>query len=268
MQAFRAWPLGFLCSACFCLWNIAATAAELPSEFVAETLATNLDAVTAFASARDGRIFIAEQTGRLLICQDGRLQAEPVLKLPVADYWERGLIGLALAPDFPQTAHVFVLYVKEKPFVRHVLSRFILDGDSIAPESERVLFEGDDQSNLGGSQPAGHQGGPLRFGADGKLYVALGEQTAGAPSQRLDTLQGKILRLNPDGSIPEDNPFFTKTTGKYRAIYALGVRNSFGLAAQPGTGRMFFTDVGGSAFEEVNELIAGANYGWPLAEGF
>jgi glucose/arabinose dehydrogenase len=242
-------------------------AVELPPGFVAETLATNLDAATAIASAPDGRIFVAEQTGRLLAWKDGRLLDKPVIELPVADYWERGLIGLALAPDFPRPAHMYVLSVKETPFVHHVLSRFTVSRDSIIPETERVLFEGDDQANLGGSQPAGHQGGPLCFGADGKLYVALGEQTAGAPSQKLDTLQGKILRLNPDGSIPEDNPFSTKAEGKYRAIYALGVRNSFGLAAQPGTSRMFFTDVGGSAFEEVNELLAGANYGWPLAEG-
>jgi glucose/arabinose dehydrogenase len=151
--------------------------------------------------------------------------------------------------------------------VHHVLSRFTVNGDVADPASERVMLEGDDQAKLGGFQPGGHQGGPLRFGPDGKLYVGLGEQTAGEPSQRLDTLQGKILRFNADGSIPEDNPFFTQTTGKYRAIWAYGIRNPFGLAVQSETGRMFFTDVGGSAFEEVNELARGANYGWPNAEG-
>jgi hypothetical protein len=108
----------------------------------------------------------------------------------------------------------------------------------------------------------------VRFGPDGKLYVGLGEQTAGAPSQKLDSLLGKILRLNPDGTIPEDNPFYTQTTGKYRAIWAYGIRNPFGLAVQPETGRMFCTDVGGSAFEEVNEIVRGGNYGWPESEGY
>jgi glucose/arabinose dehydrogenase len=248
-------------------WHFRAEAIELPAGFIAETLATNLNAATAFVPVPDGRILIAAQTGELLVWKDGGLLDRPALTLPVTDYWERGLIGITLAPDFPRTPHLFVLYVAGHPFVRHVLSRFIIQGDIADPASEVVLLEGDDQARLGGVQPGGHQGGPLRFGPDGKLFVSMGEQTAGEPAQRLDTLQGKILRVNADGSIPPDNPFFTKAGGKYRAIYAYGVRNAFGLAVQPETRRMFFTDVGGSAFEEVNELTAGANYGWPLAEG-
>src|SRR5262249_51808910 len=152
---------------------------------------------------------------------------------------------------------VYVLYVTDRPFVHHVLSRFTVEGDAVISASEKILFEGDDQSKLGGSQPAGHQGGPLCFGPDGKLYVGLGEQTAGEPSQKLDTLQGKILRLDPDGAIPPDNPFFATASGKYRSIWAYGIRNPFGLALQRETGRMFFTDVGNSSFEEVNELVRG-----------
>ena len=250
--------------------QISAFAIELPAGFVAETVATNLNAATAIASAPDGRIFIADQTGPLRVWKDGRVLDTPALTLHVTDYWERGLIGVTLDPDFPRAPHLFLLYVAGQPFVHHVLSRFIIQGDVIDPASEKVLLEGDDQAKLGGNVPAGHQGGALRFGPDGKLYVSIGEQTAGEPSQKLDTLQGKILRLNRDGSLPEDNPFLGQTTGKYRAIYARGVRNSFGLAAQPRAdgGRMFFTDVGGSSFEEVNELKPGANYGWPRAEGF
>jgi glucose/arabinose dehydrogenase len=244
-----------------------APAIELPPGFVVETLATNLNAATAIAPAPDGRIFIAEQTGRLLVWKDGTILKRPALELHVTDYWERGLIGASLHPDFPRTLHLFVLYVTDRPFVHHVLSRFTLNGDVVERGSEQILFEGDDQSKLGGTVPAGHQGGPLCFGRDGKLYVGLGEQTAGEPAQRLNTLQGKILRLNPDGTIPEDNPF-RAASGKFAAIFARGVRNPFGLALQPETGRMFFTDVGGSAFEEVNELAPAANYGWPRVEGY
>ena len=243
-------------------------AVEVPHGFETEFLATNLNAVTAIAPSQDGRIFIADQTGKLLVWRNGSVLEQPVLTLHVTDYWERGLIGLALHPEFPRVPQIFVLYVTDRPFVHHVLSRFALKGDAADLASEQVLFEGDDQGKLGGTIPAGHQGGPLRFGPDGRIYVGIGEQTAGEPSQRLNTLQGKILRLNTDGSIPSDNPFFTSAAGKYRAIYAYGIRNPFGLAIQPETRRIFFTDVGGSAFEEVNELIAGANYGWPLAEGF
>jgi glucose/arabinose dehydrogenase len=244
-------------------------AVELPPGFVADIIATNLNAATACVPLPDGRVFITDQTGRVLVWKSDRLLKQPALTLHVSDFWERGLIGMTLDPAFPRPPHAFVLYVTDRPTIHHVISRFTVIGDVFDSSSEKILLEGDDQAKLGGSVPAGHQGGPLRFGPDGKLYVSLGEQTAGEPAQRLDTLQGKILRLNPDGTIPEDNPFVARTRGKYRSIYALGVRNSFGLAVQPKAGgRVFFTDVGGSAFEEINELKAGGNYGWPSAEGF
>ncbi len=245
-------------------------AVDLPSGFVAETLATDLNAATALAAAPGGRIFIADQTGQVLVWKAGGLLPSPALTLKVTDYWERGLIGMTLHPAFPNPPHLFLVHVTDRPFVHHVLSRFTMDGDLADPASELILLEGDDQSLLGGSVPAGHQGGLLRFGNDGRLLLSIGEQTAGEPSQKLDTLLGKILRLNPDGSIPDDNPFVTRAQGKYRSILAYGVRNSFGIGVQSREdgGRVFFTDVGGSAFEEINELKAGANYGWPRAEGF
>jgi glucose/arabinose dehydrogenase len=163
-------------------------AIEVPPGFAATTLATNLNTATAIAPAPDGRIFIAEQTGRLLVWKNGHLLAKPALELRVTDFWERGLIRLTLAPDFPHTPHLYVLYVTDRPFVHHVLSRFTMNGDTVDPATEVILLEGDDQAKLGGFQPAGHQGGPVRFGGDGKLYIGLGEQTASEPSQRLDTL--------------------------------------------------------------------------------
>jgi glucose/arabinose dehydrogenase len=111
----------------------------------------------------------------------------------------------------------------------------------------------------------GHQGGAIHFGPDGRLYIAIGEQTTETPAQDLDSLRGKILRINPDGSIPADNPFFSKTTGKYRAIWTIGNRNPFCFAFQSETGKMFINDVGG-AKEEINEGKPGANYGWPVVE--
>src|SRR5262249_41027017 len=153
--------------------------------------------------------------------------------------WERGLIGVTLDPDFPRNGFVYVCYVAAEPYPHHRVSRFTARGDFAAPGSERILFEGDDQRKLGGKVPAGHQGGAIHFGADGKLYVAIGDQTAGEPSQRLDTLQGKLLRLNPDGSTPGDNPFVDLARGKYRAVWATGLRNPFTFAVQPETGRIF-----------------------------
>src|SRR5207248_204471 len=116
--------------------------------------------------------------------------------LEVDSFWERGLIGVALDPDFPRNGHVYVCYVAPKSYPHHRVSRFTARGDVAVPGSEVVLLRGDDQRKLGGAIPAGHQGGGLHFGKGGKLYVAIGEQTAGAPSQRLDTFQGKLLRIN------------------------------------------------------------------------
>lgn len=245
----------------------ASRAAELPAGFIQETLADRLNAATAIAAAPDGRIFIAEQTGLLRLWKDGRLLPVSTLDLSqrVDTYWERGLIGVTLHPDFPRTPHLFILYVAKSPFPHHVVSRFVLNGD--VAESERVLLEGDDQTTIGGKLVGAHQGGPLRFGADGTLYLAIGEQTARQPAQSLASLQGKVLRINADGSIPNDNPFAGQTDGTYRSIWAIGLRNPFGLAVQPKTGRIFVTDEGEASFEEVNEILPGANYGWPEAEG-
>jgi putative heme-binding domain-containing protein len=235
---------------------------SLPQGFVAQLLADGLTGCTAMDVAVDGRVFVCEQTGGLRIVKDGKLLAEPFAKLNVTSTWERGLIGVALDPDFPRTPHVYVCYVSGAPYPHHVVSRLSADGDRAVSGSEVVLYEGDDQSQLGGDKPDGHQGGAMHFGRDGKLYVAIGDQTAGAPAQRLDSLLGKILRLNPDGSIPTDNPFFGEARGKYRAIWALGLRNPFTFAVQQRTGRMFINDVGGRS-EEINEGAAGANFGWP-----
>jgi putative heme-binding domain-containing protein len=237
----------------------------LPEGFKVEVVATGITGATALEAAHDGRLFVCEQTGTLRVIKDGKLLAEPFVKLAVDATWERGLIGVTVAPDFPKTPHVFVCYVAAKPYPHHVVSRLVAAGDVAEPGSETILLEGDDQTKLGGTVPAGHQGGAIHFGKDGKLYIAIGDQTAGTPAQRLDTFQGKLLRISSDGSIPDDNPFQKQTTGKYRAIWALGLRNPFAFAVEAGTGRIFIDDVGGIN-EEINEGVAGANYGWPTVE--
>jgi glucose/arabinose dehydrogenase len=238
------------------------------SEGFSHTLvASGVTGATAMEVAPDGRVFVCEQTGALRVIKGGRLLAEPFLRLSVDDAWERGLLGVAFDPDFAHNQYVYLCYVLPQPYPHHRISRFTADGDIAAAGSEVVLLEGDDQNRLGGTVPAGHQGGAIHFGLDGKLYVSIGEQTAQTPSQDLGSLLGKILRLNPDGSIPEDNPFFHVAKGKYRAIWARGLRNPFTFAVQPGTGRMLINDVGQDRWEEVNEGFAGANYGWPITEG-
>src|SRR5262249_36498820 len=129
------------------------------------------------------------------------------------------------------------------------------------PGSETVLLELDDLS------AGNHNGGAIHFGVDGKLYIGVGENAKGANAQTLANLLGKLLRINSDGSIPADNPFYTSASGRNPAIWALGFRNPFTFAVQPGSGRIFINDVGNASWEEIDELVRGANYGWPNCEG-
>ncbi len=238
---------------------------KVPTGFEVRTIAVGLSAATAIEVTRDGRVLICEQTGALRVIKDGRLLDAPFVTLPVDSHWERGLIGVTVDPDFPSVPHVYVCYVAKEPYPHHRVSRFTAAGDVAVVGSEQILLAGDDQRTLGGKIPGGHQGGALHFDRDGKLYIAIGEQTAETPAQRLDTFQGKILRINRDGSIPDDNPFIDQTNGKYRAIWALGLRNPFTFAVRPATGELFINDVGGK-YEEIDRGVAGANYGWPAIE--
>lgn len=237
--------------------------------FEETVIVEDINAATTFTILPDGRVLYAEQTGYVRVVVGDALLPEPALDISgrLDTYWERGLVGLTHAPDFPLSPYLYVVYVAKEPYTHHVISRFTLEGNRVDKQSELVLLRGDDQSKISGRVPAGHQGGPIRFGPDGKLYVGIGEQLNGMASQSLTTIQGKILRINPDGSIPEDNPFYRQTFGKYRTIYAYGIRNPWGMDFESITGRLFESDVGQSSFEEINEIKSGHNYGWPLAEG-
>lgn len=238
---------------------------EVPDGFRVQTIATGLSGATALKALDDGRILVCQQIGTLQVIKNDRLLEEPMLTLSVDNHWERGLIGVTVHPEFPSKPWLYVCYVSPDPYPHHRISRFEVRGDRAIADSEQILLRGDDQSKMGGNVPAGHQGGALHFGADGMLYVGIGEQTAGAPSQKLDTFLGKILRITDDGSIPDDNPFVDQTSGKYRAIWARGCRNPFTFAIRPNDGTMLINDVGGK-FEEINPGVAGANYGWPNVE--
>jgi uncharacterized repeat protein (TIGR03806 family) len=240
-------------------------AAKLADGFAETLIADKLTGATAMDIAPDGRIFICEQTGALRVVKDDALLPTPFATLTVDSSWERGLLGVAFDPQFARNGYVYVCTIAPEPYPHHRILRLTAWGDVAVPGSEVILLEGDDQRQLGGSVQNGHQGGAIHFGPDDKLYIAIGDQTAGQPAQEMHSFQGKMLRINPDGSIPEDNPFFKTAQGKYRAIWALGLRNPFTFAFQPGTGRMYINDVGG-ANEEINEGAAGANYGWPTAE--
>jgi glucose/arabinose dehydrogenase len=238
---------------------------ELPDGFEVETVVTGLTGAVAMETLPDGRILVCEQTGALRVVRDGQLLDQPFVTLPVDVEWERGLIGVTVDPEFDKFPYIYVCYVAKDPYPHHVVSRFLADGDVAKPSSEEILLRGDDQRKLGGNVPAGHQGGAIHFGGDGCLYVAIGEQTAKQPAQELNTFQGKLLRIHRDGTIPDDNPFCDRTSGKYAAIWAYGLRNPFTFAFDPDGDDLLINDVGGR-FEEINRGAAGANYGWPTVE--
>ena len=237
-------------------------AAAIPSGFTETQIATGLASPTAMAFAPDGRIFVCLQGGQVRVIKDGVLLAQPFLTVSVDSGGERGLLGIAFDPSFASNQYVYVYYTTTSPSTHNRISRFTAGGDVAIAGSETVILELD---NL--SLATNHNGGALHFGIDGKLYAAVGDNANGANAQTLTNLFGKMLRINADGTIPEDNPFVSQTAGRNRAIWALGLRNPFTFAFQPGTPRMFINDVGQNTYEEINDGIVAANYGWPATEG-
>ena len=233
------------------------------SSFTVATVISGLSSPTAMALAPDGRVFICEQGGSLRVVKGNSLLAKPFLTVPVDSTDERGLIGVALDPGFATNGFVYVHYTATKPTAHNRVSRFTTAEDQAVPGSELALLELDTLSAA-----PNHNGGALHFGPDGTLYLGVGENGNGSNAQILSNLKGKLLRMNPDGTVPIDNPLLAKTTGKNQLIWAYGLRNPFTFAFQPGTRRLFINDVGENLWEEVNVGLPGANYGWPTTEGF
>ena len=239
-----------------------AAAATLPTGFTESQVASGLASPTAMQFAPDGRLFVCEQGGRLRVIKDGALLPTPFVTLTVNASGERGLLGVAFDPAFAANHFVYVYYTATTPTVHNRISRFTANGDVAQPGSEVVILELDNLSSA-----TNHNGGALAFGPDGKLYAAVGENANSANAQTLANLLGKMLRLNSDGTIPTDNPFFGTATGRNRAIWALGLRNPFTFAFNPNGPEMFINDVGQNTWEEIDDGQAGANYGWPETEG-
>lgn len=181
---------------------------------------------------------------------------------------DAGLEDLTLDPDFVQNGHYYVFYAQSVDgSMRDRVSRFTATADwkGTVAGSEFVVWQDDPDSN-----PA-HHGASLAFGPDGKLYISTGEHGVASNSQSLTNYRGKVLRVNADGTIPSDNPFVDGPGGNKDEIWAYGLRNPFRFSFDPVTGRLYLGDVGGNdhstAYEEVNLIVRGANYGWPLCEG-
>jgi glucose/arabinose dehydrogenase len=252
------------------LYSVSPTsAATVPQGFTDSTLVFGIPNGTAMQFAPDGRLFVAQQNGTLRVVKNGQLLEAPFLSVSVDSQGERGLLGLAFDPDFVNNGYLYIYYTATSPTLHNRVSRVQANPNNpdVARRNngtliEDVLLDIDDLTSA-----TNHNGGAMHFGPDGKLYIAVGDNATSSNSQTLANLKGKMLRINSDGSIPSDNPFYNQATGNNRAIWALGLRNPYTFSFNRNTGRMFINDVGQNTWEEINDGAAGANYGWPTTEG-
>ncbi len=235
------------------------------TKFRVENVATGLEVPWAFAWLPNGDMLLTERPGRVRIIEGGQLKVEPVyIVLDVEPSGESGLMDISVHPNFAKNGFLYIAYAyrgdgKQVKIVRYKYT----DNKFTEP---KIVIE---------NVPAApnHAGTRARFGPDAKLYITTGDATKWDLAQDMTSLAGKTLRLNDDGSVPDDNPFVSQK-GTRSEIWSLGHRNAQGLAWQPGTGLMFQTEHGPSQFEgrgggadEVNIVEAGKNYGWPTIWG-
>lgn len=221
----------------------------------AQTVAADLEIPWAAEFAPDGRLFFTERAGRVRVLRDGRIDPQPWATIPVAHAGEGGLLGLALAPDFGRLGFVYLYhtYRDGNGLWNRVIRLVDRDRRGVL---DKVIID-----RIPGAIV--HDGGRIKFGPDGKLYITTGDARQPTQAQDRTSLGGKILRLNPDGSIPNDNPFAGSP------VYSFGHRNPQGLAWHPDTKTMYASEHGPTGEmglccrDKVNVIEAGKNYGWP-----
>lgn len=236
-----------------------ATAAVVHApDFVVETVATELHDPTCMAFAPDGRLFVTERHGTLRVIENGLPADPPFATIAVYSESENGLLSVAIDPDF-ETNHYVYVFATISNSEQQVLR--LRDDNGVGVEQTIIKQHLPTIGNF-------HSGGGLKFGPDGKLYFSVGDNQNPDLAQDMNSLAGKVCRINKDGATPADNPFHTGT-GAPRSIYALGFRSPFRFCFAP-DGRLFVMDVGSNGDqrqEEINLVHAGDNCGWPTAEG-
>lgn len=221
------------------------TEASVDFEYETEIIAEELQAPWEMVIMPDGNFLITEREGRILLLAEG----EVLDIVDVQASGEGGLLGMTLSPNFTEDNLIYLYYTySEDGRIYNRVSQFTFNGESL--ENETIIVD-----QIPGSEF--HNGGRIKFGPDEKLYITTGDAQAENLSQDMNSLAGKILRVNSDGSIPSDNPFPNSL------IFALGLRNTQGLAWHPVTGDLFASDHGPQSRDEINLIEPGGNYGWP-----
>jgi glucose/arabinose dehydrogenase len=266
-----------------------------PQGFALQSVASGFDTPVAAQFSPDGRILVAQKNGEVKIVKNGQVLPQPFYTVAnVNNYGDRGLLGLALDPNFATNHYVYLLFtydnnpaVPDAPKTGRLL-RVTASGDVAQAGSEQVLLgsvAGTPSQSSCQDYPVNtdcipadglsHAPGTVTFGPDGKLYLTIGDAASydevdplALRAQNLDSLAGKILRLNPNGTAPADNPFYTGNPDDVRSkVYASGMRNSFRMSVRPSDGLVVAGEVGWTNWEEVNAVPSGANLGWPCYEG-
>ena len=222
------------------------------------TIASGLDHPWGIAELPDGRLLVTEREGRMrLIGTDGRM-SDPIAGVPeVYASGQGGLLDVTLAPDFAQSDMVFFSYAEEgQGGAGTAVARGQLDGNAL--RDVKVVFRQEPKVSGGN-----HFGSRVVFAPDGKLFITTGDRFKFDPAQDLNSHLGKVIRLNPDGSLPRDNPFVGRDGAKPE-IWSYGHRNIQGAAINPRSGKLWINEHGPRGGDEVNIPEAGKNYGWPL----
>src|SRR5438876_1316256 len=235
-----------------------AAVTTVPSGFTKTQLAHGLNKPTVIAFAPNVDIYIGEQPGNILIYRGGTVLPTPVITLNTDSSAEKGLLGLALDPNFATNGYMYVSYTTLDEHAQ--LSRLTVVNDIASLSSEQVYKKGNQLQN------PHHSANDLHIGPDGKLWWAVGDNVPSiSNAQTLTNIYGKILRFNLDGTIPSDNPFLN-IPGAVPSIYAYGLRNPFRFTFLP-NGKAMAADTGSNYWEEMNTIQPGGNFGWDFYEG-
>jgi glucose/arabinose dehydrogenase len=265
MKNFYTRPNSRLCSltlGLLFLFVSASFAQTLPAGF-SKVKVVSIDDATAMAFAPDGRLFVCQKDGNVRIIKNNSLLSAPFVTLTVAQDGERGISGIVFDPNFANNKYVYIYYTATTPTIHNRLSRFTANGDVAVANSELALLDFETVNTVY------HNGGAMRFGPDGKLYLAIGEDNNPSNAQNLATHKGKLLRLNTDGTTPTDNPYYSSSSVITRRIWSYGLRNPYTLDVQRGTGKIYVNNVGADSWEEVHDATQpGLNFGWPVVEGY
>lgn len=252
-----------ICIIILCYANT--TAQVLPTGFSIVEVVGDIENVSCFTFVDEDNILIAKQSGEIYLLSEGVLSNEPIVEIPTiitSVGGDKGLVGIKMDPDYPASPYVYVTYTVESA-VYNRISRFQYVDSDIELSSEEVLLELQPIPNRW------HTGGAIVIDDEGYLFSSTGDNSSPGRAQLMNFTHGKVVRINKDGSVPTDNPFYVGDGNPEDIIWTMGLRNPYTMAIHKPTNTIFVNDVGQHAWEEINDTsIGGRNFGWPAEEGY